>query len=162
MSRVIAILVAFLVGVATTTIVAFLMFPNMMIKEIQSPLPFEETLTQIEANAKELGWKVPNKWKANFQANFKKVVGFDIGPSKALKMCEPQAAVDILKHDRYKRLSVMMPCGVAVYMKNDGKTYISVMNMRLLGFIYGGEVAAAIDRVAPQVDKMLQLQDPQP
>jgi uncharacterized protein (DUF302 family) len=56
----------------------------------------------------------------------------------------------------------MMPCGVAVYVKNDGKTYISVMNMRLLGFIYGGEVAAAIDRVAPQVEKMIQLEVSQP
>ncbi len=157
MSRLTSSILAFIVGAIVTVALGFFMLPSLMLKEVQSPLAFEETIERVEANAKEMGWKVPKKWKANFQANFKKVVGVDIGPNKLLKMCEPQAAVDILKHDRYKILSVMMPCTVAVYEKSDGKTYISLMNMQFLGWVFGGEVAKAIDKVAPQMEKMIAL-----
>ncbi|MEE9446644.1 MAG: DUF302 domain-containing protein, partial [Arenicellales bacterium] len=108
-------IISFIIGAIVATVIGFMMLPSLMINETMSPLPFDETVTKIEANAKALGWKVPKKWKANFQANFKKVVGVDIGPTKLLKICEPQAAVDILKHDRYKHLAVMMPCTIAIY-----------------------------------------------
>lgn len=157
MSRLLTILVAFVIGALAAAFIGFTMLPGLMINETLSPLPFDETVEKIEANAKELGWKVPDKWKANFQANFKKVVGVDIGPSKVLKMCEPQAAVDILKHDKFKNLAVMMPCTIAIYEKSDGKTYISTMNMGMLGKMFGGEVAKAIDRVGPQMQEMIQL-----
>ena len=45
--------------------------PPPMLLERSSPLGFDETLARIEANAKELGWKVPKKWKVNFRGNMK-------------------------------------------------------------------------------------------
>lgn len=157
MSRLLSFLVPFVLGAIITAVVGFKMLPGLMISETLSPLPFEETLAKIESNAKEAGWKVPKQWKVNFQANFKKLEGVDIGPLKLLKMCEVPAAISILKHDKYKSLSVMMPCTVAVYQKSDGKVYIGTMNMGLLGKIFGGEVAKAIDRIAPQMDSMIAL-----
>lgn len=157
MLRLISYLVTAAIGAAIALYVGVSMLPNMMMKEIQSPLAFEETLEQIEANAKGMGWKVPKKWKANFQRNFQKIVGVDIGPNKLLKMCEPNAAANILKHDEYKKLSVMMPCTIAVYEKSDGKTYISVMNLKFMSMMYGGEVAKAMDKVQPQMEQMVQL-----
>lgn len=38
-------------------------------------------------------------------------------------------------------VSVMMPCSIAVYQKNDGKTYVSTMNNGLMGKMFGGVVA---------------------
>lgn len=155
--RIITILLSMLVGAAIAFFVGMKMLPGMMLNETASPLGFDETLAKIEENAKAAGWKVPEKWKANFQANFKKVVGTDIGPMKLLKMCEPQAAVDILKHDKNKSLSVMMPCTIAVYQKSDGKTYIGSMNMDMLGKMFGAEVAEAVDKVGPQMAGMIKL-----
>lgn len=157
MSRLFSTLITLFIGAALALFIGFKVLPGMMINETLSPLSFDETVEKIEANAKELGWKVPKKWKANFQANFIKVLDFDIGPTKLIKMCEPQAAVDILKHDRYKSLAVMMPCTVAVYEKSDGKVYIGTMNMRLLGMMFGGEVNKVIKRIAPQMDQMINL-----
>lgn len=157
MTRLISYLVTFVLGAVIALFIGVSMIPDMMMREIESPLAFEQTLEQIEANAKEAGWKVPKKWKVNFQRNFKKITGIDIGPSKLLKMCEPHAAANILKHDEYKILSVMMPCTIAVYEKSDGKTYIAVMNLDFLSMMYGGDVAAAMDKVQPQMEKMIQL-----
>lgn len=128
-----------------------------MLVERQSPLGFEETLKRLEENAKAQGWKVPSRWKVNFQRNLKKVTGTDIGPNQVLKMCEPKAAAKLLLKDEYKRLTAMMPCTIAVYEKSDGKTYISMMNLKLMGQMYGGDVAEMSDELAPQMEAMLKL-----
>ena len=130
--------------------------PPMLVEHL-SPLGFEETLTQLEENAKALGWKVPSKWKVDFQRNLKKVTGTDIGPNSVLKMCAPNAAVPLLVKDEFKMLSALMPCTIAVYQKSDGKTYIAMMNLRVMGMMYGEEVADMAERLAPQMDKMLEF-----
>jgi uncharacterized protein (DUF302 family) len=129
---------------------------NMLI-EVESPLGFDETLLKLEENAKAAGWKVPSKWKVNFQKNLLKVTGTDIGKNQVLKMCEPEAAAKMLVHDEYKRLTTMMPCTLAVYEKSDGKTYISLMNMEMLGMIYGGVIADIAAELAPQMKEMVNL-----
>ena len=129
---------------------------NMLI-ERQSPLGFDETLKKLEDNAKQLGWKVPGRWKVNFQHNLKKVTGKDIGPNRVLKMCEPEAAVKLLLNDEYKQLTAMMPCTIAVYVKSDGKTYISMMNLEVMGMMYGGDVAEMSRQLAPQMERMLEM-----
>jgi len=128
-----------------------------MLLERSSPLGFDETLVRIEANAKELGWKVPKKWKVNFRGNMKRATGKDIGPNRVLKMCEPNAAVELLLKDEYKMLTAMMPCTIAVYVKTDGKTYVSMMNLDLMGKMYGGDVEKMAVKLAPQMEQMLKF-----
>ena len=130
--------------------------PQMLI-EVESPLGFDETLDKLVENAKAEGWKVPSKWRVNFQRNLERVTGEDIGPNQVIKMCEPEAAVRMLKHDEYKLLTTMMPCTIAVYEKSDGKVYISLMNMEILGMMYGGEIAEIAKELAPQMKKMVTL-----
>ena len=128
-----------------------------MLIERQSPLDFEATLIKLEENAKALGWKVPSKWKVDFQRNLQRVTGTDIGPNRVLKMCEPEAAAKLLVKDEYKQLTAMMPCTIAVYVKSDGKTYISMMNLEAMGMMYGGDVAAMSEALAPQMEAMLKF-----
>lgn len=130
---------------------------SQMLIEVESPLGFDETMVKLEENAKYAGWKVPSKWKVNFQKNLLKVTGTDIGKNQVLKMCEPAAAAKMLVHDEYKLLTTMMPCTIAVYEKSDGKTYISLMNMEMLGMIYGGLIAEIANELAPQMLEMVDL-----
>jgi uncharacterized protein (DUF302 family) len=153
-------LVALLLGIFGTLFVIKSQTANLLVKEIESPYSFEETLTTLEANAKALGWKVPSKWKANFQANFRKIVGTDIGPMQLLKMCEPQIAADLLQADENKYLSVMMPCTFAVYEKSDGKTYIAMMNLGVVGQAIGGDVVTAMEKAMPDMEKMVDFENP--
>lgn len=129
-----------------------------MLIEVPSPFGFEETLAKLEANAKAQGWKVPEKWKVDFQKNLGNVTDVDIGPNQVIKMCEPFAAAKLLVKDEYKQLTAMMPCTIAVYVKSDGKTYISMMNLDLMGKMYGGDVAVMAEELAPQMAEMLKLE----
>lgn len=158
MSKLLTVLISLIIGAILTAFIGFKALPDFMVKEIPSPIGFEETLVEIEKNAKKLGWKVPKTWKVNFQKNLMKVVKVDIGPNKLLKMCEPKAAADILIHDELKRLSVMMPCTIAVYQKSDGKTYISIMNMNMLGTLFGDVIGDITKELAPQMEQMVTLQ----
>lgn len=126
-----------------------------MLVEHASPLGFDDTLARLEKNAKALGWKVPKKWKVDFQKNLKRVTGKDIGKNRVLKMCAPDAAVPLLMRDEYKMLTALMPCTIAVYEKSDGKTYIAMMNLKVMGQMYGPDVAKMADELAPQMDQML-------
>ena len=127
-----------------------------MILEKASPLGFEETIARVKANAKALGWKVPKKWKHNFQKNFLYVTKQDIGKNLVFSMCEPWEAVKLLKHDKYKKFLSMMPCSFAVYEKSDGKVYVSSMNIQMLGQMYKGqkEVEELVNKLGPQMAKM--------
>ncbi|MCK5665873.1 MAG: DUF302 domain-containing protein, partial [Thiotrichaceae bacterium] len=158
MSKLLTILISFILGAVVASAIGFYSLPGFMIKEIPSPYGFEETMVKVKANAKGLGWKVPKSWKINFQKNLQKTVKVDIGPNQVMGMCEPQAAADILKHDQLKQLAVMMPCKIAVYEKSDGKTYISIMNMNLLGTAFGDTVKGITTKLAPQMEKMVTLE----
>lgn len=162
MKIIISLIVGAILGVAALQlpqvqqVIGKSLAPQMLL-EIESPLDFYDTLDKLVENAKAEGWKVPKKWRVNFQRNLEKVTGEDIGPNEVIKMCEPFAAVKMLKHDKYKQLTAMMPCTIAVYEKSDGKTYISMMNMNMLGLMYGGELAEIASELAPQMSKMVDL-----
>ena len=93
----------------------------------------------------------------DFQRNLLKVTDTDIGPNRVLKMCEPFAAAKLLLKDEYKMLTAMMPCTIAVYQKSDGKTYVAMMNLDVMGQMYGGDVLEMTKELAPQMEQMLKF-----
>ena len=161
MSKLLTVLVSLIIGAALAAFIGMKMLPGMMITEYQSPYAFDETIEKVIANAKEIGWKVPKSWKVNFQKNLKKVVKVDIGPNTVIGMCAPKAAADILIHDELKKIAVMMPCRIAFYEKSDGKTYISLMNMGLLGNLFGDVIKEITTELGPQMEKMVTLEAPE-
>ncbi|MEE9493743.1 MAG: DUF302 domain-containing protein [Gammaproteobacteria bacterium] len=160
MSKLLTILISFILGAVVAVAIGIKLLPGLMVKEFPSPYAFEETIEKVTENAKEMGWKVPKSWVINFQKNLLKVVKVDVGPNKVIGMCEPQAAADMLIHDELKQISVMMPCSIAFYEKSDGKTYISIMNMGLLGTVFGDIVKGITTELAPQMEKMVTLEAP--
>lgn len=150
-------------SIATGALVLLIMaapaFAQDLVIEKSSPLGFDETIDKVVSNGKSLGWKVPKSWRKNFQKNLKKAAKTDIGKAVTVEMCEPKAAAALLKHDKYKMFLSMMPCRVAVYEKSDGKTYVSMMNINMLGQAYKGEkeIEDLIEKLGPHMDKMLEL-----
>jgi hypothetical protein len=82
--------------------------------------------------------------------------GVDIGREiRIVELCNAQYAKDILSTD--PEVSTLMPCAWGVYEGDDGKVYISGMNMGLMGKLFGGNVARVIGgNVAKDESKMLE------
>ena len=103
--------------------------PNLMMLEDQSRFDFEKTVSGLEDLAKVRGWSVPTVH--NLQKSMEKA-GHEVNEVKVFALCNPDHAINILRGDEERVVASMMPCRVAVYVKADGKTYISRMNSKLM------------------------------
>lgn len=152
--KVINIIIGFILGIAVTGTVGWLMMPKLMLTELKSPYSVAETVEKISNNAKAEGWVV-----SSVQSMHKAVKQHGAGhlaPVMLINLCQPEHAYNILKEDKNKIVSVMMPCTISVYQKADGKTYIGTMNAGLLGEMFGGTVAEVMGgAVAAQQHKFL-------
>ena len=132
-------LIGFVLGIVLVSIMGWTQMPGMMLKENVSPYGVNETVEKISAEALASGWVVAGV-KPLHKA-VKKHGGYDIPPVMLINLCQADHAYNILKEDDNKVLSVMMPCTISVYQKEDGKTYIGSMNAGLLGKMFGGTIA---------------------
>lgn len=98
--------------------------------ENKSKFGFNETLTELTRAIQEGGWRLVyvHDLQETMARNNKEVL-----PVKVLELCSPSHAYTILENDERRTFSSMMPCRISIYEKLDGKTYVSQMNIELLG-----------------------------
>lgn len=124
-----------LFGAALIMVIGAGLMPKLMVKEQLSPLGYEETIAHITTKVNEGGWKVSATMRLDKSLAKE---GKTVKPAASMKICQPDYAEQVLLDDKARFLSVMMPCSIAVYEKEDGKTYISTMNAGLMGRLFGG------------------------
>ena len=134
-----SLLAGFVVGVFLTGVAVWLMMPGMMLKEYRSPLGVAETVAAIEKNALAAGWVIPSI--VPLDESVRKNGGGELPPVRLVNICQPHHAHEILNEDGNKVVSVMMPCTISVYEKDDGSTYVGVLNAGMMGKMFGGTVA---------------------
>jgi len=138
----------FVLGIALLGAVGWTAMPGMMLKEAVSPYGLQETVDKISENAKQAGWVVASV--KPLHKSVKKHGGGDVLPVMLVNLCQANHASTILSQDADRIVSVMMPCTISVYQKQDGKTYIGYMNAGLLGQMFGGNVAKVMGTVSQQ------------
>jgi uncharacterized protein (DUF302 family) len=144
-----------LLGALIMGVAMFKMAPSMMVHELKSPYGIDKTVEVISENAKKQGWSV--KQVANMQKTMKKKLQEDIPATRVIKLGHAKYALTLLKEDDTRFVAAMMPHSVAVFEKSDGSTYISTMNMRLMGKIFGGETAVIMGKVQDDDDIILKF-----
>ncbi|MGD8617263.1 MAG: DUF302 domain-containing protein [Gammaproteobacteria bacterium] len=147
-TTILATAAGFVLGVALLGAVGWTAMPGMMLKEAVSPYGLQETVDKISENAKQAGWVVAGV--KPLHKSVKKHGGGDVLPVMLVNLCEPHHASSILNQDPDRVVSVMMPCTISVYQKQDGRTYIGYMNAGLLGQMFGGNVAKVMGTVSDQ------------
>jgi len=113
--------------------------PQLMIHEHESPYGLEETVDRIVENAEAEGWE--NSGVKPLDKAIKKRGGGDVLPVRLIDLCEPSHAAKLLNSDAERYVSVMMPCTISVYERQDGNVYIAHMNAGLMGRLFGGTIA---------------------
>jgi uncharacterized protein (DUF302 family) len=149
----VSLLVGFVVGVAVTGLAVWKLMPGLMITVHESKLSVDETTAGLEKAAIERKWKVPKIYdiqKTLVDSGFP-----DMTPLKILSICQPTHAYNILKDDKDKVVTAIMPCRMAVYKGNDGKVYIAEMNMGLMTKMFGGNIARIMGQVAVEEAAMV-------
>ncbi|MCK4887095.1 MAG: DUF302 domain-containing protein [Planctomycetes bacterium] len=117
----------------------FLVMPSLMIVTRECKLGFDETVAALEKRIPEHGWIVSGGKAMDLNASLAKH-GVDFGPRvKLVKLCNAEHAKSVLTTDRW--VSCLMPCTMAVWEGDDGKVYLSEMNMSLMAKMFGGNIA---------------------
>ena len=98
---------------------------NQFIIEETSRFDFDNTVEKIVAEAERREWKVP--FVHDMQQSLSKS-GKTVNPVKVIEICKPEYSGQMLELNDERIISVLMPCRISVYEKEDGKTYIALIN----------------------------------
>lgn len=148
------LIASFVGGIVFTALVAWQMMPSMMFTERLSPFDMEETVARIQQNIQQAG----NGWELAGLRNPARAVQKDGGnvlPVMMIEACSTKYSKPILNDDTVRYLSILMPCKVSVYKKNDGKVYIGTMNAGLMGMMFGPLVGEVMGHVADDQKKFV-------
>lgn len=99
--------------------------------EKSSKYDFEKTVDLLVAEAERREWKVPAIH--DLQQSLAKS-GKTVKPVRVIEICKPVYSGQMLELNDERIMSVMMPCRISVYVKDDGKTYMALVD--------GAEMAA--------------------
>ncbi len=126
-----------MVGFIICGVLVFQLMPGMMIITKECNQNVEETVKALETSIEKNGWVVSGVSDMNHSMAKH---GVEFGPAvRLVKLCKPEYASSILTSDR--QVSCMMPCTMAVWEGDDGKTYLSKMNLGLMAKMFGGNIA---------------------
>jgi uncharacterized protein (DUF302 family) len=95
-----------------------------MVVEKLSRFDFGTTVDKIVTEAERREWKIPAVH--DLQQSLAKS-GKDVKPVKVIEICKPQYSGKMLELNDERIMSVMMPCRISVYLKDDGKTYLALL-----------------------------------
>ncbi|WP_169304793.1 DUF302 domain-containing protein [Chloroherpeton thalassium] len=141
-----------------------LLDPRDMVIEVESPYDTKTTVDTIVQNIIDLsGWGLAHGAAVSFSDLLNKGwTGTQYDSIYAIEICNPSYSGTILSDPTAKFASVMMPCVISVYQKDDGKTYVSYMNARLMGEVFqdypiirdmmGSNIAADQDKMLNFLD----------
>ena len=97
--------------------------------EQRSRFDINKTVETILQAAGEKGWSNPATH--DLQQSLAKS-GKYVKPVKVIEICKPEYSGKMLELNHERIMSVMMPCRISVYVKNDGKTYIALLNSAMM------------------------------
>jgi uncharacterized protein (DUF302 family) len=142
-----------IVGAILVALIGWSMMPTLMLTTHQSRYDsVEETCKQLKIAIKNGGWQCPavrnmNKAMLKHGVTFTKQV-------RIVELCNAKYAGDVLATN--PEVSTLMPCAWGVYKGQDGKVYITGMNMGLMGKMFGGNIAKVMGgAVAAEEHQML-------
>ncbi len=96
-----------------------------IVVENKSRYGFDETVDRLISEAEQREWKVP--FVHDLQQSLAKS-GKEVRPVKVIEICKPAYSGKMLELNDERIMSVMMPCRISVYMKDDGETYTAVLD----------------------------------
>lgn len=127
---------------------------NDFITEKKSRHGFDQTVELLKIAAEKDGWSVPAIH--DLQQSIAKS-GKHVRPVKVIEICKPAYSGQMLELNDERIISVMMPCRISVYEKNDGKVYVSLLNPASMASGLPENIARVMKAAADDTFKLVSL-----
>jgi len=124
-----------------------------LVSELASSYDFDTTVATIVSEAESREWSVPAVH--DLQQSLAKA-GKTVKPVKVIEICKPAYSGRMLELNHERIISVMMPCRISVYMKDDGITYVALINADELSSGLQPEIADVMKQAADEVAVIVQ------
>ncbi len=118
---------------------------NQFIVERVSPFDVGTTVEKIIKVAADRGWQNPATH--NLQQSLAKS-GKNVRPVQVVEICKPEFSGKMLEGSNERIVSILMPCRISIYEKEDGKTYIALLNMTGMADGMPDAVVSAVTRAS--------------
>jgi uncharacterized protein (DUF302 family) len=155
------IVVGLVLGAAIALVAVWQMAGGLFFQERLSPFTMEETVARIQHNVEAAG----NGWSLSglrYPVRPLEAEGINALPVMLIEACSTKYSGPILKDDSVRFLSLLMPCKIGVYKKNDGKVYIGIMNAGLIGRLFGPLVGETMRHVVKDQESFLVMDPSKP
>ncbi len=127
---------------------------NQMVLEKQSKFDFDRTVEMVVAEAERREWKVPAVH--DLQQSLAKS-GKTVKPVKVIEICKPAYSGQMLELNHERIMSVMMPCRISVYHKDDGKTYLALLNGEEMTDGQPGKIADVMKAASDETFEIIKI-----
>jgi uncharacterized protein (DUF302 family) len=146
-------LIGVIAGFVLCAAVIFTVMPSMMIVTKECQLGFDETVAALEKSIPEHEWTIVGGKPMDMNAAMAKH-DVEFGPRvKLFKLCKAEYAKSVLTTDRW--VSSLMPCTMSVWEGDDGKVYLSEMNMGLMAKLFGGNISKVMGGKVVQEEEQI-------
>jgi uncharacterized protein (DUF302 family) len=123
------------------------MSTNQLIIEQVSPFDVPTTVEKLVGAATQKEWQNPAVH--NLQQSLAKS-GKEVRPVQVIEICKPEYSGKMLEKSDERIVSIMMPCRISVYEKEDGKTYVALLNTSAMSAGMPATISEAINGAADE------------
>lgn len=120
--------------------------------EMQSKYQLDKTVEMIKKSARDAEWSVPTEH--DMQASMKKA-GKEVKAAQIIVLCNAEHAFEVLDNDQMKHYLALMPCRVSVYEKEDGHTYLSMMDLKNLSKDADQKTKTLMENVQNEIEEII-------
>ncbi|MCJ7832909.1 MAG: DUF302 domain-containing protein [Deltaproteobacteria bacterium] len=127
-----------LVGMILMGLIVWFTMPSLMLINHKSNRSYDDTVAVLsEALKKKQDWRV-----LTINDYQKSTSAFGaIERVGSMSVCNPRYASKILAADRDRGVTAFMPMAIGVYEDKKGQVFVSHLNVRLMGMMFGGTIA---------------------
>ena len=120
---------------------------NQLIIEQVSPFDVPTTVEKLIADALKRDWQNPANH--NLQQSLARS-GKEVRPVQVVEICKADYSGKMLEKSDERISSILMPCRISVYEKEDGKTYVTLLNMAAMATGLPADIESAIKNASSE------------
>lgn len=150
--HILSILLGMFVGMLLMGLVVWFTMPSLMLIKRRSTCDYESALATLsETLQKKQDWRLikVNDYQESTAAfaRLERVC--------SLSVCNPRYAAKILADGANRGVTAFMPLAVGVYEDNTGQVFISQLNVKLLGMMFGGTIAEVMKMAGTDLNEVV-------
>ena len=141
-----------LVGIVIMGLMVWFTMPKLMLIKRKSNRKYEDTVAILsEGFKKKQDWRI---LKVNDYQESTAPFGA-IERVCSVNVCNPRSALKILADDANRGVTAIMPLAIGVYEDKKGQVFVSQLNVKLLGKMFGGTIAEVMGGAGTALDEVI-------